>query len=59
MPTPTPKKAGRSKLPHGDFRNGYLRVRITPAEPVEAAVEVNRRSVFESIRGMLIASIEA
>lgn len=54
---PKPRKAGRPKLPKGDAKDVYLRVRISPSErkAIEAAAKARKQSVSDFVRGKLIA----
>lgn len=54
------KKPGRPRLPKGNAKAGYLRVRMTAAElrKIEAAARKNGQSVSEWVRSKLNATIQ-
>lgn len=51
------KKPGRPKLPKGNAKAGYLRVRLTASElqAVEAAAKANSQTISEWVRGKINA----
>jgi predicted HicB family RNase H-like nuclease len=51
------RKPGRPKLPKGNAKAGYLRVRLTASElrAIELAAKANRQSVSEWVRGKINA----
>lgn len=59
MPKPKPKRAGRPKLPEGNAKAVFLRVRITPDErkAIEAKARTGNQSVSEWIRSTLNAAM--
>jgi uncharacterized protein (DUF1778 family) len=61
MPKPKPKRAGRPKLPKGNAKAGFLRVRMTPDELkiIEAMAKANSQTVSQFVRGKLLATQEA
>ena len=56
-----PKKAGRPKLPKGDAKAGFLRVRMTATElkTIESAAKSDRKTISEFVRSKLLATQEA
>ena len=56
-----PKKPGRPKLPKGNAKAGFLRVRMTADElkTIEAGAKANGQSVSEFVRGKLIVPVQA
>jgi uncharacterized protein (DUF1778 family) len=59
VPEPTKaKKPGRPKLPKGNAKAGYLRVRLTADElrAVEAAAKASGQTVSEWVRGKINAT---
>ncbi len=55
-----PKKRGRPKLPKGNAKAGFLRVRMTADElkVIESGAKANGQSVSEFVRGKLIAPVQ-
>jgi predicted HicB family RNase H-like nuclease len=53
------KKPGRPKLPKGEAKAGYLRVRLTAEEVrrLEAAAKASKQTVSEWVRGKINATI--
>jgi hypothetical protein len=53
---PKPKPVGRPKLPKGNAKAGYLRVRLTAEElrKIEAMAKANKQTVSEWVRSELI-----
>jgi hypothetical protein len=62
MPTlkPKPKKPGRPKLPKGNAKAGFLRVRMTADElrVIELTAKANRQTISEFVRGKLLAPVQ-
>lgn len=54
------KKPGRPKLPTGEVKAGYLRVRLTAEElrRLEAAAKASGKTVSQWIRSTLAVAIE-
>lgn len=54
-----PKKAGRPRLPKGNAKARYLRVRVTPDElrTIEAAAKAQKQTMSKFIRSTLLATI--
>lgn len=52
------KKPGRPKLPKGNAKAGYLRVRLTASElqAIEAAAKASKQTVSEWVRGKINAT---
>jgi hypothetical protein len=52
------KKPGRPKLPKGEAKAGYLRVRLTADElrRLEAASKASKQTVSEWVRGKINAT---
>jgi len=52
------KKPGRPKLPKGEAKAGYLRVRLTAEElkRLELAAKSNKQTVSEWVRGKINAT---
>jgi len=61
MPTQTPKKVGRPKLPKGNAKAEMLRVRATPDELLafDKAAKASKQKRSEWIRSTLLAALEA
>lgn len=59
MPKQNPKRVGRPKLPEGDAKAVFLRVRITPDErkAIEAKARKDSQTVSQWIRSTLNAAI--
>lgn len=55
---PKPRKPGRPKLPKGNAKAGFLRVRMTADElrAIELTARANRQTVSEFVRGKLLAT---
>lgn len=53
------RKPGRPKLPKGNAKAGYLRVRLTASElqAIEAAAKASKQTVSEWVRGKINATL--
>jgi uncharacterized protein (DUF1778 family) len=56
---PKTRKAGRPRLPKGDAKDEFLRIRVTPDErkAIEAAAKGKKQSASEWIRSTLNAAL--
>lgn len=54
------RKPGRPKLPKGNAKAGYLRVRLTASElkAIEATAKASGQSVSEWVRGKINANLQ-
>jgi hypothetical protein len=55
---PKPKRPGRPRLPKGNAKAGYLRVRVSPSEllAIGTAAKANGQTISNFVRGKLLAT---